>query len=115
MGAFFTRFDGYSVKMPYLLFKKINYPEIKKRCPPILTFLFQCGQAKRVTKIVGGVETEANEYPWQVYFHWRPKPTSTLGRCQWRSKLILPFPENFSTLRHRHQKVDVHLQISYST
>ena len=36
----------------------------------------QCGLAKRRTKIVGGKESEVNEYPWQAGLFWHPYSSS---------------------------------------
>jgi len=39
-----------------------------------------CGLAKRQTRIVGGVETEVNEYPWQVLLYSNRGPDNS-GNC----------------------------------
>merc|ERR1711936_1483945 len=50
----------------------------------------RCGQAKPVTKIVGGVSTEANEYPWQVgLFHSRSSSTPFCGGSLISSQEVL--------------------------
>ena len=48
-------------------------PIIAYHCPPVC----HCGLAKKRTRIVGGVESEVNEWPWQVSFIIQPKTINT--------------------------------------
>jgi len=49
----------------------------------------RCGEANRLLRIVGGVATEKNEYPWQVLVYTTKMPSSFCGGSILSSRTIL--------------------------